>query len=85
MGSAAHSQSLRRDSTNTALLMTAEAVAPRSMTLTLYEEVANRPHFNPDHDAPPRDPPVDRLRGAMRGANAVRFSTPISPLNWSFC
>jgi NAD(P)H-dependent FMN reductase len=38
--------------------------------------MADLPHFNPDHDTPPRHPAVAGLRAAMRAADAVVFSTP---------
>lgn len=46
------------------------------MVLTLYPGVSDLPHFNPDHDTPPRDPVVEGLRAAIRTADAVLFSTP---------
>ena len=70
------SGSLRRASTNTALLKTAEVVAPSSMKLVLFPGVPDLPHFNPDCDAPPGDPAVESLRASIRAADAVLFSTP---------
>lgn len=70
------SGSLRRASTNTALLKTAEVVAPSSIKLLLYPGVPDLPHFNPDHDAPPGDPAVGILRASIRSADAVLFSSP---------
>lgn len=70
------SGSLRLASTNTAILETARAIAPDSMALTLYPWVSRLPHFNPDHDIPPRDPVVESLRAAIRDADAVLFSIP---------
>ena len=70
------SGSLRRASTNTALLETARVVAPRSLTLCSYSGIADLPHFNPDDDRPPRDLAVELLRDAIRSADAVLFSTP---------
>lgn len=70
------SGSLRRSSTNTALLETARVIAPPSMALTLYRGTSDLPHFNPDQDTPPRDPAVETLRAAIRTVDAVLFSTP---------
>lgn len=70
------SGSLRRESTNTAALRTAEAVAPPGMVLELYRGVSELPHFNPDDEGPERHPAVDDLRVAIRAADAVLISTP---------
>jgi chromate reductase, NAD(P)H dehydrogenase (quinone) len=70
------SGSLRRESTNTAVLRTAEVVAPPGMAAELYDGMAGLPHFNPDLDAPPLDPAVARLRTMIHGCDAILFSTP---------
>jgi chromate reductase len=70
------SGSLRRRSSNTALLRTAQVVAPPTLLLVHYEGVAALPHFNADQDSEPLPPMVAALRAAIRGADAVLFSTP---------
>jgi NAD(P)H-dependent FMN reductase len=70
------SGSLRRQSTNTALLRTAQAVARARVVTVLYDELGDLPHFNPDDDVVPVDPVVARLRAAIHTADAVLFSTP---------
>ena len=70
------SGSLRRRSTNTALLLTARAVAPAGVAAALYEGTAGLPHFNPDEDRPPLPLPVADLRARIRSADAVLLSTP---------
>jgi chromate reductase len=70
------SGSLRSGSTNTALLRTAVVIAPPGIAAELYEGMAELPHFNPDLDALPLDPEVDRLRTAIRSSDALLFSTP---------
>ncbi len=70
------SGSLRRGSTNTAALRTARVVAPDGVDTVLYEGIDRLPHFNPDDDVIPLDPAVADLRAAIRGADAVVFSTP---------
>jgi chromate reductase, NAD(P)H dehydrogenase (quinone) len=70
------SGSLRSGSTNTAVLRTAEVVAPPSMLMVLYEGTAALPHFNPDDDTLPSKAAVENLRAAIRAADAVIFSTP---------
>jgi chromate reductase, NAD(P)H dehydrogenase (quinone) len=70
------SGSLRSGSTNTAVLRTAEAVAPPGMLLTRYRGVSELPHFNPDDDGPPVGAEVEELRASIRAADAVLLSTP---------
>jgi NAD(P)H-dependent FMN reductase len=72
------SGSLRAASTNSALLRTAAAVAPAGVTTTLYEGMAELPHFNPDDDAEGLEvaAPVVALRAALGAADAVLFCTP---------
>ena len=70
------SGSLRRLSTNTALLRTAAAVAPEGVECHLYDDLAALPACNPDDDRDPLPPAVQRLRDAVHRADAVLFSTP---------
>jgi NAD(P)H-dependent FMN reductase len=53
-----------------------QAVAPDDVETVRYDGLGELPHFNPDLDAPPLPPEVDRLRAAVRAAGAVLFSTP---------
>jgi len=70
------SGSLRAGSTNTAVLRTAEQVAPDGIECMFYGGVADLPHFNPDDDANPLAPAVDALRVEIHRADAILFSTP---------
>lgn len=70
------SGSLRRSSTNTAVLRTAHAGSPPEVHTVLYEGLGDLPHFNPDDDVEPLPPAVAALREAIRAADAVVFSTP---------
>lgn len=72
------SGSLRSASTNSALLRTAAAVTPEGVTATLYEDLAELPHFNPDDDAEGVEAPapVAALRAQLGEADAVLFCTP---------
>jgi chromate reductase, NAD(P)H dehydrogenase (quinone) len=72
------SGSLRAGSTNTAVLRTAQAVAPAGIETVLYEGMAGLPHFNPDDDAEgaPVHPAVAELRAAVAAADALLLSTP---------
>jgi chromate reductase, NAD(P)H dehydrogenase (quinone) len=68
--------SLRAGSTNTALLRTAEAVAPEGITALVYEGLGDLPLFNPDDDREPLNSAVSDLRIRIAGADALLFSTP---------
>jgi chromate reductase len=70
------SGSLRRGSTNSALLRTAQLVAADDMTTVLYEGLDGLPHFDPDRDRVPLPAAVDELRAAIHAADAILFCTP---------
>jgi NAD(P)H-dependent FMN reductase len=76
------SGSVRRGSTNSALLRTAQSVVagrpsglPRVVSV-LYDGVTDLPHFNPDDDRIPLPPAVADLRLQIGEADAILFSTP---------
>ena len=72
------SGSLRHGSTNTAVLLTAAALAPDGVTTALYDGMANLPHFNPDDDreGAPVSPPVADLRERITAADVLLICTP---------
>ena len=78
------SGSTRRGSTNTALLRTAQAVAPQGVTAKLFTRMTDLPHFNPDDDpgddfAGSRRPvhaAVAELRAEIGASRAVLLCTP---------
>jgi chromate reductase, NAD(P)H dehydrogenase (quinone) len=70
------SGSLRGRSTNTAVLRTAQAVAPPGTSATVFDGLARLPHFNPDDDADPLHPAVVELRSAVAKADGLLLSTP---------
>lgn len=74
------SGSLRSASSNTAVLLTAAALAPRGVEVTLYEGLADLPHFNPDLDTTLDDPrlpaPVRTLRMQVGSADGLLISSP---------
>ncbi len=70
------SGSLRARSTNTAVVRTAKLVAPAPIVASIYEGLADLPHFNPDRDVAPLPPAVAELRQQIHEADAVVFSTP---------
>jgi len=72
------SGSLRARSSNTEILRAVAAVAPPNVTVTLYDGLAELPHFNPDLDQPGAIAPetVTRLRALVGAADAVLISSP---------
>ncbi len=70
------SGSLRARSTNTAVLRTAQDIAPEDTRVVVYEGLGRLPHFNPDEDADPLPPPVAELRRQVHAADAIVLSVP---------
>jgi NAD(P)H-dependent FMN reductase len=70
------SGSLRKASTNSAVLRTARLVVPASVEATFYEGMATLPAFNPDDDGAPFPSAVADLRDAIRTADGLLVSTP---------
>jgi NAD(P)H-dependent FMN reductase len=58
------------------VLRTALREAPASVQVTLYEEMAALPAFNPDADAAPLPATVAGLRRRIHRSDALVFSTP---------
>ncbi len=67
---------MRAKSGNAAALRTAQALTPANVEAILYTRLADLPHFNPDDDRDPLPEAVAGLRGQIRAADAVLFSTP---------
>lgn len=82
MGHALHilaiSGSLRVASSNTAVLQAMVAVAPADVTISLYDQLADLPYFNPDLDRETDTPPVSvrELRGRIGHADGILISSP---------
>jgi chromate reductase len=71
------SGSLRRDSYNSALLRAAAERLPAGVELVPYEGLAEIPPYDADVEEQGSAPaPVERLRDAIRGADAVLIATP---------
>src|SRR5215210_7667841 len=72
------SGSLRRQSSNAALLRAAAGVAPDGIQVVMYDGLGELPHFNPDLDEEGSEPParVRELRELLIGADAVLISSP---------
>lgn len=70
------SGSLKASSTNSILLRAIAQMAPEDMEITIYEGLADLPHFNPDLDSD--DPPasVHTLRKLLQAADGVLICTP---------
>ena len=58
------------------MLRTARTLAPVGVTVTVYTELADLPHFNPDDEVTCLPAAVLTLRAALANADAVLFSTP---------
>ena len=72
----AFSGSLRKASTNAALLGAAFLLAPEGMTIEIYDGLAGLPHFNPDLDVDPLPASVTDLRARVGAADGLLFSSP---------
>jgi chromate reductase, NAD(P)H dehydrogenase (quinone) len=72
------SGSLRAGSTNAAVLRTASEVAEEGVETILYGDMAELPHFNPDHDreGEPVHTAVAGLRAQVAAADALLICTP---------
>jgi chromate reductase, NAD(P)H dehydrogenase (quinone) len=69
------SGSLRKVSSNTALLKAAQTLAPAAIDITLYEGLATLPHFNPDIEEDDL-PTVAKFRSSIKKADGLLISTP---------
>jgi NAD(P)H-dependent FMN reductase len=69
------SGSVRRDSTNSALLRAALEAAPRDVVFTLYEGMGALPIFSPDH-TDPLPPGPAALREALASCDGLLISAP---------
>jgi NAD(P)H-dependent FMN reductase len=68
--------SVRRGSSNEAMLRLVEDVAGETYSTVFYEGLGDLPHFNPDLDADPLPEPVAALRAAIARADALLVCTP---------
>lgn len=70
------SGSLRRGSYNTALLRTAGEVAPDGVEVSIFEGLRDIPPYDDDLRQAAPQPAVEKLKDAIRSADAVLFATP---------
>ena len=70
------SGSLRKASSNSALVSAAVRVAPVGVEVSIFGELAEVPPFNPDLDADTAPVGVVRLRSALEACDAVLICSP---------
>ena len=70
------SGSLRASSTNSALVRATRALAPENMEITIYDGLADLPHFSPDLDGDDPPAPVHNLRALLQAVDGVLICTP---------
>jgi len=70
------SGSLRHTSSNKTMLQAAAMLAPDNVAITLYDSIANLPHFNPDADTENPPPAVVDFRLHLQQADGVLICTP---------
>jgi NAD(P)H-dependent FMN reductase len=70
------SGSLRRQSSNTALIGAAIRLAPDTVELSIYSALGSLPHFNPDEDGADVAEPVSEFRAKLQASDAVLISSP---------
>ena len=70
------SGSLRAKSSNTSVLKASQILAGTAAEITLYSELAQLPHFNPDLDREPLPEIVISLRQHIKRSNGIIISSP---------
>jgi len=68
--------SLRRVSSNLALLRAARQLTPAGVELRIADPLDRLPHFNPDVDVPPLPAAVSEWRSEIAAADAVLICSP---------
>jgi len=70
------SGSLRQDSFNSGLLRAAAELLPSGVELEVFDGLKEIPPYDADDDVAPGPAPVEALREAIAGADAVLVATP---------
>ena len=70
------SGSLRDKSSNTILLKAMSHIASNEVDISLFGEINNLPHFNPDLDIEIVPQTVTNLRNTIKSAQGIVFSSP---------
>jgi chromate reductase, NAD(P)H dehydrogenase (quinone) len=68
--------SLRKVSSNLALLQAALQLVPDGVRMIIADPLDRLPHFNPDLDAPPLPAAVERWRAEIAAADAIVICSP---------
>jgi NAD(P)H-dependent FMN reductase len=76
MKTVAISGSLRKGSSNTAVLRAAARLAPQDVQVVVFDGIASLPFFNPDLDGEEVPAPVAAFRAAIGSADALLISSP---------
>ena len=70
------SGSLRRASSNSALVGAAARLAPVGVDIAIYRELGDIPPFNPDVDTEAAPAAIVRFRAALEASDAILISSP---------
>ena len=70
------SGSLRAASSNSALLQAAATLSPAGVSVEIYENMGDLPHFNPDDDGANPSASVADLRARVVAADGLIICTP---------
>jgi chromate reductase, NAD(P)H dehydrogenase (quinone) len=70
------SGSLRKSSSNSALLHATAGLAPANVIVSYYEGLNDLPHFNPEIDLEEALAPVELWRSQLKAADGVLICTP---------
>src|SRR6201996_3202599 len=70
------SGSLRKGSSNTAVLRAAATLAPEDVQITIFDGIANLPFFNPDLDGDEVPAAVAAFRAIIGEADGLLISSP---------
>jgi NAD(P)H-dependent FMN reductase len=70
------SGSLRHNSSNTSVLQAVKILAPTSVDVSLYSELAQLPHFNPDLEQTALPDIIISLRQQIKESDGILISSP---------
>jgi|SRR5690348_12809785 len=70
------SGSIRAQASNTALIGAVAMLAPPGVAVTVYQDLARLPHFNPDDERDDLPPVVANLRALVGDVDGIVISTP---------
>lgn len=68
--------SLKANSSNQKILKEAIRLSPADLEISLYEKIAEIPHFNPDLDIEPAPLEVQNFRRLLQASQGVLISSP---------